>query len=109
MDAFGPLNITAEALAEEAGKVQRKLEAGIGTLRDMDEVHFGVTAREEVWRDGKTVLYRFRGDKPPTAKVTATTPHEEVSPHTSGTAIPAPRVIQRLGPLPIVLLTHSVA
>ena len=69
MDAFGPLNITAEALAEEAAKFQRKLEAGIGTLREMDEVHFGVTAREEVWRDGKTVLYRFRGDKPATSKV----------------------------------------
>ena len=69
MDAFGPLNITAEALAEEAAKFQRKLEAGIGTLREMDEVHFGVTAREEVWRDGKTVLYRFVGDKPATAKV----------------------------------------
>ena len=69
MDAFGPLNITADALAEEAAKFQRKLEAGIGTLRGMDEVHFGVTAREEVWRDGKTVLYRFVGDKPATAKV----------------------------------------
>ena len=31
MDAFGPLNITAQSLAEEAGKVQRKLEAGIDT------------------------------------------------------------------------------
>ncbi len=69
MDAFGPLNITAQSLAEEAGKVQRKLEAGIDTLREMDEVHFGVTAREGVWRDGKTVLYRFVGDKPATAKV----------------------------------------
>ncbi|HWS78716.1 MAG TPA: alpha/beta fold hydrolase, partial [Thermomonas sp.] len=69
MDAFGPLNITIDSLAEEAGKVQRKLEAGIGTLRGMDDVHFGVTAREEVWRDGKTVLYRFRGDRPPTARV----------------------------------------
>ena len=69
MDAFGPLNITAQSLAEEAGKVQRKLEAGIDTLREMDEVHFGVTAREEVWRDGKTVLYRFVGEQVPTAKV----------------------------------------
>ncbi|RZA19455.1 MAG: class III poly(R)-hydroxyalkanoic acid synthase subunit PhaC [Lysobacteraceae bacterium] len=67
--AFGPLNITAESLAEEAGRIQRKLEAGMGTLRSMNDVHFGVTAREEVWRDGKTVLYRFRGDGTPTAKV----------------------------------------
>ena len=68
----GPLNITPESLAEEADKVRRKLEAGIGTLQGMDDVQFGVTAREEVWRDGKTVLYRFRGDAAagaPTAKV----------------------------------------
>ena len=69
MDAFGPLNITAESLAEEASKFQRKLQAGIGTLRGMDDVQFGVTAREEVWRDGKTVLYRYRGNQPPTAKI----------------------------------------
>ena len=65
----GPLNITAQSLAAEAGAMQRKLGAGIATLRGMDEVHFGVTAREEVWRDGKTILYRFKGDKAPTAKV----------------------------------------
>ena len=69
MDAFGPLNITAESLALEADTIRRKLEAGIGTLRAMDPVDFGVTPREEVWRDGKTVLYRFRGDRAPTAKV----------------------------------------
>ena len=69
MDAFGPLNITAESLAEEASKFQRKLEAGIGTLRGMDEVHFGVTPREEVWRDGKTVLYRYRGNQPASARI----------------------------------------
>ena len=65
----GPLNITVESLAEEMSKMQRKLGAGIGTLRAMDEVHFGVTPREEVWRDGKTVLYRFVGVRAPSAKV----------------------------------------
>ncbi len=65
----GPLNLTPESLALEADQVRRKLAAGIDTLRQMDDVHFGVTAREEVWRDGKVVLYRFRGEHPPTAKV----------------------------------------
>jgi polyhydroxyalkanoate synthase len=65
----GPLNITAESLALEADQFQRKLGAGLGTLREMDDVQFGVTAREEVWRDGKVVLYRFRGERTPTAKV----------------------------------------
>ena len=65
----GPLNITVESLAEEAAKLQRKLGAGLQTLRNMDEVHFGFTKREEVWRDGKVVLYRYRGARTPTAKV----------------------------------------
>ena len=66
---YGPLNITPDALAEEAGKLQRKLGAGIRTLREMDAVDFGFTPREEVWRDGKTVLYRFKGERRPTAQV----------------------------------------
>ena len=65
----GPLNITPEALAEEASQFQRKLGAGLDTLQGMQDVHFGVSEREEVWRDGKVVLYRFRGDTPPTAEV----------------------------------------
>ncbi|WP_259304761.1 class III poly(R)-hydroxyalkanoic acid synthase subunit PhaC [Thermomonas sp. S9] len=56
-------------MAEEAGKLQRKLAAGLHTLRELDDVHVGATAREEVWRDGKVVLYRFRGARAPTARV----------------------------------------
>ncbi|HEY1071266.1 MAG TPA: class III poly(R)-hydroxyalkanoic acid synthase subunit PhaC [Thermomonas sp.] len=66
---IGPLNITFESLAEDATRLQRKLSASVDTLRDMEDVHFGVTPREEVWRDGKVVLYRFRGDAAPTARV----------------------------------------
>jgi polyhydroxyalkanoate synthase len=64
-----PFDVTPDKLAEEAANLQQKLGAGLATLRDMDDVHYGVTAKEEVWRDGKVVLYRFRGDKAPTAKV----------------------------------------
>ena len=66
---FGPLNITPQSLALEAGELRRKLAAGIDTLRQLDDVDFGVTEREEVWRDGKVVLYRFRGATAPTARV----------------------------------------
>ena len=65
----GPLNLTLEGLADEAARLRQKLEAGLGTLRDLGEVHVGTTPREEVWRDGKVVLYRFRGERSPTAKV----------------------------------------
>lgn len=65
----GPLNITFESLAEEVSRLQRKLLASVNTLRDMEDVHVGATDREEVWRDGKVVLYRFRGDTAPTARI----------------------------------------
>ena len=66
---IGPLNITLESLAEETGRFQRKLSASVETLREMGDVDFGVTPREEVWRDGKVVLYRFKGEHAPTARV----------------------------------------
>jgi polyhydroxyalkanoate synthase subunit PhaC len=65
----GPLNISVERLAEEATRFQQKLGAGLQTLREVDDFDYGATAREEVWRDGKVVLYRFRGDREPTAQV----------------------------------------
>lgn len=65
----GPLNFGADALANESLQMQGKLAAGIETLRKVDEVDYGATEREEVWRDGKVVLYRFVGDRKPTAKV----------------------------------------
>lgn len=64
-----PFDVTPDKLAEEAATVQQKLGAGLATLRELDDVHYGVTAKEEVWRDGKVVLYRFRGERAPTAKV----------------------------------------
>ncbi len=65
----GPLNLSAEALAGEAAQMQSKLAAGLDTLREVDDVNYGATRREEVWRDGKVVLYRFVGEHTPTARV----------------------------------------
>jgi polyhydroxyalkanoate synthase len=65
----GPLNFSPEALAAEQMEVQRKLGAGVDTLRNLDEVEYGATDKEEVWRDGRVVLYRYRGETPPTAKI----------------------------------------
>ncbi|MFZ7097121.1 class III poly(R)-hydroxyalkanoic acid synthase subunit PhaC [Luteimonas dalianensis] len=66
---YGPLNIGIDRVAQEAAHVQRKLGAGLQTLREVGNFDYGATARQEVWRDGKTVLYRFIGEKAPTAKV----------------------------------------
>jgi polyhydroxyalkanoate synthase len=68
-DSFGPLGFTPQSLAEEAAKLQHKLAAGLETLTQVDDVTYGATRREEVWRDGKVVLYRFIGERAPTAKV----------------------------------------
>lgn len=65
----GPLNLTPQGLATEAMQLQAKLGAGLGTLREVDDVDYGATKREEIWRDGKVALYRFRGDTTPTAKI----------------------------------------
>lgn len=64
-----PINFSAESLAQEAMQAQQKLRAGLESLRQVENIDYGATEREEVWRDGKVVLYRFRGDQAPTAKV----------------------------------------
>ncbi|MGY0504116.1 class III poly(R)-hydroxyalkanoic acid synthase subunit PhaC [Luteimonas sp. e5] len=64
-----PLKLTPEELANEALRIQAKLAAGLETLREVDDFDYGATEREEVWRDGKTVLYRFVGPRAPTARV----------------------------------------
>ena len=66
---YGPLNIGIDRVAQDAVHVQRKLGAGLQTLREVGNFDYGATTRQEVWRDGKTVLYRFIGEKAPTAKV----------------------------------------
>src|SRR3546814_11209534 len=65
----GPLDITPDRLAAEAAAFQQKLVAGLDTLREVDDVDYGATDKEEVWRDGKVVLYRYRGEGKPPAKV----------------------------------------
>ncbi|MBA2238340.1 MAG: class III poly(R)-hydroxyalkanoic acid synthase subunit PhaC [Lysobacter sp.] len=64
-----PINFTPQRLAQELAAAQAQLRAGVETLRSVEDVDYGATARDEVWRDGNVVLYRFRGDKAPTAAV----------------------------------------
>ncbi|MCB1627531.1 MAG: class III poly(R)-hydroxyalkanoic acid synthase subunit PhaC [Xanthomonadales bacterium] len=66
MDA---LSLKPEALVDEALRYQSKIAAALGTLTRMDDVHFGVTDKEAIYSEDKLVLYRYRGDSKPTAKV----------------------------------------
>ncbi|MGA6151116.1 class III poly(R)-hydroxyalkanoic acid synthase subunit PhaC [Stenotrophomonas sp. NPDC077461] len=61
----GPLGFNAEDLLQEALAMQRKLMDGLTLLPSVEDVDYGVTAREEVWRDGKVALYRFIGTEAP--------------------------------------------
>ena len=65
----GPINISPERMTEEAMRFQQKLGAGLETLREVGDFDYGATTKQEVWRDGKTVLYRFSGDRKPSARV----------------------------------------
>ncbi|WP_422506281.1 class III poly(R)-hydroxyalkanoic acid synthase subunit PhaC [Stenotrophomonas sp. GZD-301] len=61
----GPLGFNAEDLLQETLAMQRKLMDGLTLLPSVEDVDYGVTAREEVWRDGKVALYRFIGTEAP--------------------------------------------
>src|SRR5690606_18799033 len=65
----GPLPGTPARVAAEAGRYQRKRAAGLRRRRGAGDYDYGATGKEEVWRDGKVVLYRYSGAKAPTAKV----------------------------------------
>jgi len=64
-----PIRIDPARALEEALTTQRKLAAALETLRRVDDVDFGVTAKEAIHREDKLVVYRFRGEREPTAKV----------------------------------------
>ncbi len=59
----GPLQFDPLALAQETIQFQKRLAQGLRVLGQVGEVDYGATERQEVWRDGKTVLYRFVGER----------------------------------------------
>lgn len=65
---MGPIDIDPQKAVDEAVRMQRKLVAGMTTLRELDDVDFGVTDKEPVYREDKLVVYRFKGDRKPTAR-----------------------------------------
>lgn len=66
---LSPIHFTAESIANELKTVGSKMSAAAETFAKMDDVQYGATEREEVWRDGKVVLYRFKGERPSKSKV----------------------------------------
>lgn len=71
MSIEGPIRIDPAAAVGELARMGQKLAAGARVLGaiDSDRVQYGATRREEVWREGKVVLYRFVGERAPTATI----------------------------------------
>ena len=65
---MNPIRISPQKAFEETTRFQQKLAAGLKTLRELDEVDYGCTDKEEVYREDKLVLYRFKGANKPSAK-----------------------------------------
>jgi len=65
---MNPIRIDPQKALGEAQRFNQKLAAGLKTLRSLDDVDYGATAKEEVYREDKLVLYRFKGESKPTAK-----------------------------------------
>src|SRR5436190_2843809 len=66
---MGPINIKPDAAVSELTRMGERLAASARVLRQLDEVDYGATQKEEIWREDKVVLYRYKGAKAPTAKV----------------------------------------
>jgi polyhydroxyalkanoate synthase len=66
---MGPIDIRADDALREVARLGEKLARGAGVLREVEDVTYGATPREVVWREGKVVLYRFRGEREPTARL----------------------------------------
>lgn len=66
---MGPIRIEPAKAFEEITRTQRKLAAALQTLSEVGDFDFGATEKEAIHREDKLVVYRYRGDRPPTAKV----------------------------------------
>src|SRR5690242_13459050 len=65
---MNPIRIEPQKAVDEAVRFNQKLAAGLKTLRNLDEVEYGATDKEEIYREDKLVLYRFNGPRAPTAR-----------------------------------------
>ncbi|MFI4969802.1 MAG: class III poly(R)-hydroxyalkanoic acid synthase subunit PhaC, partial [Lysobacterales bacterium] len=64
-----PIRIDPAKALDETLTIQRKLARALLTLRQVEDVDFGVTEKEAIHREDKLVVYRFKGARAPTAKV----------------------------------------
>ncbi|HEU0277909.1 MAG TPA: class III poly(R)-hydroxyalkanoic acid synthase subunit PhaC [Rhodanobacteraceae bacterium] len=63
-----PVRIDPQRALDEAMRAQQKLAASFQTLRQVEDVHYGATAKDEIYREDKVVVYHYRREGNPTAK-----------------------------------------
>ena len=63
-----PIRIDPTRALDEALRAQSKLAAGMRTLREVEDVDYGATDKEAIYREDKVVVYRYKGKTKPTAK-----------------------------------------
>lgn len=63
-----PFRIDPARARAEIEAFQRKLEAGLATLKNVGPIEVGTTPREAVHREDKLTLWHFKGEKPPTSR-----------------------------------------
>lgn len=66
---MGPIRLQPDQIAQELTRFGEKLARASQTLRALPEVHYGASAKEEIWREDKVVLYRFVSEHKVTEKV----------------------------------------
>jgi len=49
-------------------RFNEKLSAGLKSFQSVGNYEYGCTEKEEIWRDGKIVLYRFKGEGKPSTR-----------------------------------------
>lgn len=65
----GPIRLQPERVLQEISRFGEKLAKGAHSLRQLPEVHYGVSNKEEIYREDKLVLYRFVSEHRATEKV----------------------------------------
>ena len=60
-----PIRIDPARALDEAVRTQSNLAAGVRTLQQVEDVDYGVTDKEAIYREDKLVVYRFKARKNP--------------------------------------------
>ncbi|AVP96864.1 class III poly(R)-hydroxyalkanoic acid synthase subunit PhaC [Ahniella affigens] len=66
---INPVQLNPERVTEELSKFGEKLAKGMQSLKEVRDVHYGASDKEEVYREDKLRLYRFKSAHKTTEKV----------------------------------------